>query len=127
MDIAKIARAETTPVELLVPVSNEPTGIVVHVRSVEDEAVRKVSRRLMLRRQWHERKQLDMPIAELERFRFEMVHAAIEKWDWGTATFNGEQPAITLDFIMKLNAPEYRWIVEQIEDAAGDRAAFFRS
>ena len=127
MDIGAIARAQTTPVELRHPVTDEPTGIVVHVRSIEDEAVRKVSRALNDRRQWHERRNMNMPTAEIEKFRFRMVFATIDKWEWGDASFNGEKPAITEEWIASLNTPQHRWIVEQIEDVAGDRAAFFRS
>lgn len=130
MDISKLVNYEGTyTFSLLMPNSEEPTGITIEVRSSGSAAVRD----MVLE---HTDKQIErfakrkLPTAvQGERSEIEKTAGCIVSWNWGNNPktgepnlFNGEVPELT-----KKNAMEFvrlHWVYDQVSEAAGKVANF---
>ncbi|TCV66277.1 hypothetical protein [Neorhizobium sp. S3-V5DH] len=115
---------QVSDLEIIHPVTGQPTGLVVGVRSYRSEAVKRVQRRLgnaaMLANKRNPRKA--GTIEEVEEKTTEIVAASVAHWNMT----NGGQPVpATPESVMKiLSDPRYFFIAEQIDARADEDARF---
>lgn len=124
MDISTLVQTDALgELELRHPVSDEPLGITIQVRSAESETVRAVGRKYANKFLSKNKK----PKADAIEAEFvDKAVAMIDGWDWNGESWDG---SVVEDFDPKLattilSHPDGAWIYEQITDFAGDRANF---
>ena len=122
MDISSIVATERV-VEIKHPATDEPIGLTVTLRPDSHPEVKKA------RREWtNERLKRGGKVDadKVEALNLSLVIAAVGGWDWGDGdlSFKGEKPDFTpanLRAVLK----ELPWVRTQLDEAAGDDAAFF--
>lgn len=128
MDLSSI-KAENTTVEIRHPVTFEPIGLSITLRPPTHPSVKAVQRRLLTEAQKSTKGRL--PAEKLEAYGLDRLIAATEAFTWGEGPdgqpckFEGEQPEATAENARKLYAA-LPWVKQQIDEAMGDEAAFFR-
>lgn len=112
------------PVAIKHPVTGEPTGIVITVASYESERVKKVAREMgnkaLLDQRRNPRK--GETVEAIEDRTFAIAIAAIV--DWEGIEQKGKPLAFSRENARML-LEKLPWVAEQIDQAAGDRTAFF--
>lgn len=124
MDIAKLVDYESTfKLELVNPVTEEKVGITFEMRSVESAASKKVLRKHL--DEVIERQQRNKLIkgADTIRRELEKVAACIASWDWGSNTYNGVKPELSMKKAVEI-LEEQGWIFAQASEACNKVANF---
>jgi hypothetical protein len=125
MDISKLVNSEDLfTLNLTAPESDEPLGIRFMIRSVESDAVKRVSRQ-------HADKFLSSPKKKLTSSKLEAefldkAAAAIASWDWGDHSWKDEKPELTFEKAREV-VEEAPFIYDQVTRASEDRANFTKS
>lgn len=117
MDISNLVDYEKLHrLELLHPVTEEPLGITMDIRSIGSAAVERV----LLD---HTNKQIErfaknkLPTAEQgKRAEIARTAACIAAWDWGDQDFNGRKPELTMNAAVEVLSVS--WIERQVRAAA---------
>lgn len=109
--------------ELLHPVNDQPIGVTMQIRSAGSDVAKRVLRE-------HTNKNLErrikgkMPKSEqLEREELEKAASYIVSWDWGTNTYKGDVPKLTMKTAIEILDAE-GWIFQQVSEAANKIANF---
>lgn len=118
MDVSAIVEYERLfPLDLLHPLTEEPTGIVFQIRSAESREAQKVQRKhiddIYERRQ---RGKLIKGSAEIER-ELEKAASYIASWDWGPHDWKGKKPDLNMKTAIEVMR-EAGWIYAQVVEAA---------
>jgi len=123
MDLASI-KPNTVDVDIIHPGDGEPTGLVITIRSTDDEAVKRVQRKHINQRLKNRDKKPS--IERLEEENVALVCAAVAGWRWGGASeWGGEKPDFTPDNVAEVLGIE--WIRKQVTEALNEEADFFTS
>ena len=115
---------QISELEIMHPVTGQPTGLVVGVRSYRSEAVKRVQRRLgnaaILANKKNPRKA--GTVEEVEEKTNEIVAAAVAHWNM---TSNGQPVPASPEKVMEIvSQPKFFFIAEQIDARADDDARF---
>lgn len=115
---------QVSELEIMHPVTGQPTGLIVGVRSYRSEAVKRVQRRLgnaaILANKKNPRKA--GTVEEVEEKTNEIVAAAVVRWNM---TSNGQPVPATPEKVMEIiSQPKFFFIAEQIDARADDDARF---
>lgn len=124
MDIANLYNYEATfPLELVLPHTDEKTGIIFQIRSASSPEAKKVLRKHV--DEITERTQRGKLVRGETRMKHELEKAAswIASWDWGDHTYNGEVPKLTFAKAVEILDRE-DWIYAQVAEAANNLANF---
>ena len=124
MDISKLVDAEAIfDLELLHPVTDEPLGITMKIRSAGSDAAKRVLRE-------HTNKQIERNIKgkkptseQLEAQELEKAASYIASWDWGKETYDGKVPVLSMKTAIEIMDKE-GWIFGQVVEAANKIANF---
>lgn len=126
-DIAKVDTfdfEQTSTLEIIDPISRQPNGLVVEVRSYRSEAVKRVQRKLGNAAILANKKNPKRAgtVEEVEEKTNEIVAASVAGWNM---TNNGEPVPATPESVMAiLSQPRFFYIVEQIDERADEDARF---
>lgn len=121
MDLAGI-KPSTVDVEIIHPGTGDPTGLVITVKSSEDEAVKRAQRKIYNQRLKTREKKLS--VEKLEEDGIAILTAAVSGWKWnGDAKWNGTKPEFTPDKLADVLAVE--WIRKQVKAVVDEEADFF--
>lgn len=115
---------QISELEIMHPVTGQPTGLIVGVRSYRSEPVKRVQRRLgnaaILANKKNPRKA--GTVEEVEEKTNEIVAAAVAHWNM---TSNGQAVPATPEKVMEIiSQPKFFFIAEQIDARADDDARF---
>jgi hypothetical protein len=124
MEISTIRTGEVM-LDILHPVTDEPLGITVPLRPLDDPIMRRLSRKLNDEKITLGKKGKVFDAKKMEEnFRL-IVFTAMSGWDWkGDATFHGEKPAFNETMVYKV-FDELPWFQSQLEDKLGEIRSFF--
>lgn len=122
MDISSYT-ATTREVVITSPKDAEPIGLTIRLRPTTSPEVTRVKRA-------HTNEILKSrgkaTAEKIEANGLDILVAATESWEWaGDLSFHGEKPEATPENIRRVYK-ELPWARQQIDDALGDEAAFFR-
>ncbi|SMF65920.1 hypothetical protein SAMN02982989_3420 [Xaviernesmea oryzae] len=115
---------QISELEIMHPVTGQPTGLIVGVRSYRSEAVKRVQRRLgnaaILANKKNPRKA--GTVEEVEEKTNEIVAAAVAHWNMMN---NGQPVPATPESVMAIiSQPKFFFIAEQIDARADEDARF---
>ena len=126
-DIAKVDTfdfEQTSTLEILDPITRQPNGLVVEVRSYRSELVKRLQRRLgnaAILANKRNPKRVGT-VEEIEEKTAEIVAAAVAGWNM---TNNGEPVPATPESVMAIiSQPRFYYISEQIDERADEDARF---
>ncbi|KRG47342.1 hypothetical protein ARC20_03155 [Stenotrophomonas panacihumi] len=123
-DLSNIVAAERT-IDIKHPATEEPLGLCLTLLPDSHPQVRAAQRRTMNERL--SGRGGKATAERMEQARIDMLVASIGGWNWqGELTFHGEKPEFTAGNLRAV-FKELPWVAEQVDQALGDRAAFFRS
>jgi hypothetical protein len=115
---------QTSTLEVLDPITRQPNGLIIEVRSYRSEAVKRVHRRLGNAAILANKKNPKRAgtVEEVEEKTNEIVAAAVVSWNMT----NGGQPvpATPESVIAIISKPEFFYIGEQIDERADEDARF---
>lgn len=128
-DLSKIKAHEIT-LDIVHPKTKQPIGVTVSLRSLDDDELKKVNRRIN-----NERMQLSQRGKFVDAEREEMnnrtvLFAAVTGWHWGKdhdgddANFHGSKPEFNRVNFDKI-ADELPWFQLQIQNALLEPERFF--
>jgi hypothetical protein len=123
MDLSSI-KASASTVEILHPATSEPIGLTIGLRPSTHPAVKEVVRRFTNDNLSFNKKKLTAE--KLEAHNLERLVSATESFAWsGDASWGGEKIEATPANVRTVytKAP---WIKDQVDEALGDQARFFR-
>lgn len=130
MDLGTI-RSQNSTVEIVHPGTGKKTGLILELRPMHDDAVKRVTNSIKDHRLKLAARNKNFKAEELESGRFEILSAAIAGWSWGKdddgkeASFAGEQLKYTPVNVRRIL--EIDWIADQVDEALGDTGRFFQS
>ena len=124
MEISKLVDYEQLfDLEIMNPITDKPTGITMKIRSAGSAAAKKVLRE-------HTNKQIERnikgkkPTSEsLEQQELEKAASYIASWDWGSNTYEGEVPKLTMETAIHILDKE-GWIFAPVVEAANEIGNF---
>ena len=118
MDISAIVNYESLfEVHIRNPATDEPTGIVMQVRSADSIEAREIQRKLADKNLERLQRGKVLTAKQLEHQETERAASYIASWDWGENTFRGEVPQFsTAKAIEILSATG--WLEKQVTEAA---------
>lgn len=124
MDLSKRVDYELLyDLELRDPDTDQPLGIVFKLRSAGSDAVKQILRE-QTNKNLERRIKGKMPKADqLEREELEKAAACIASWDWGSHTWKGKKPDLSMKMAMEV-LDEQGWIFGQVSEAANKVANF---
>lgn len=123
MDISGIT-ATTSRVDIRHPATQEPVGLVIWIKPMSDPAIKAVQRRFT--NETLRQRGMKITAEKAEANRTDILIACIDKWEWnGEAEFNGEKPELTPENARKVLKLD--WIRDQVDEALGDEASFFKA
>lgn len=131
-DFATIKPASEALVDILHPVTNEPTGMRVSIMSLKDDRMKSLRRQIQDRRLLLERKGKGFKSEDLEENGYEIAFRAMTGWDWGKDAdgepnlFNGKVPEFSKPVVLEV-FKALEWFYEQVMQAADDDKRFFVS
>lgn len=121
MDLAGI-KPSTVDVEIIHPGTGEATGLVITVKSTEDDSVKRLQRSQINRRLKSRDKKLS--VEKIEEESNAVICAAVAGWTWGgDAKWNGKKPEFTPENVAEVLAVE--WIRKQVKTVLDEEADFF--
>jgi hypothetical protein len=130
MEITEL-RANEIMLEIVHPKTEQPLGITVPLRSLEDEEMKKLSRKLQNDRIGLSKRGKVFTAEQIEENENLILFTAMTGWDWHKdangeqALFHGEKPAFTKEKVYQV-FNELPWFKAQVMDGAGDTKAFFQ-
>ena len=115
---------QISELEIMHPVTGQPTGLLIGIRSYRSETVKRIQRRLgnaaILANKKNPRKA--GTVEEVEEKTNEIVAAAVAHWNM---TNDGQPvPATPESVIAVINQPKFFFIAEQIDARADEDARF---
>lgn len=119
MDISSVVNYEKLfPLTVKHPITDEPTGLTMQIRSSGSEACKTIYRK-------HADEMLQMRYKgkrpngkQAEREELERTAACIDSWVWGgEANYRGEKPALTMSKAIEL-LEKVPWIYAQVKEEA---------
>lgn len=124
MDIFDI-QANSRTIDIVHPVTQEPTGLKVTLLPRSDAKVEAAQRKISNRRLAS--RSTKVTAESLEADGLELLIAHVESWEWtGSATFQGKKIECTPENV-RLVLKSASWIKEQIDREAGSSEAFFEA
>jgi len=115
---------QISTLEVLDPITAQPNGLVIQVRSYRSEAAKRVARRIgnasILAKTKNPKKA--GTIEETEERAYELVAAAI--FSWNMKSGGKDVPATPEAIIPIISQPRYFFISEQVDERANDDARF---
>ena len=128
MDLSSI-KASASSVEILHPATAEPIGLTIGLRPSTHPAVKEVQRRFT--NDTLNARHKKITAEKLEANNLDRLVAATDSFAWGNGpdgkptTWNGEALEANAANVRKVytQAP---WIKQQVDEALGDEARFFR-
>ncbi|WMT85563.1 hypothetical protein NO932_11555 [Pelagibacterium sp. 26DY04] len=124
MEISGIVQYEQLfTLEILHPVTEEPTGITCMIRSAGSAEVKKVLRQQTDANLERSQKRKLIKGATLEQQEIEKAAAYIASWDWGDNTWHGKVPDDTYKAKFEVLDAE-PWFFAQVAEAANTIANF---
>lgn len=123
MDLSKLHK-DTQTVEITVPGTGKKTGLVIEIRSPEADEIKAIQRKWQNKALRSGRNVIGAE--DIERQAIDTLVAAVDSWQWGSATWGGEKPNCTPENVRKvISDPAGSFIRDQIDRAFGDEAGFF--
>lgn len=118
MEIAKLFNYDTLfTLDVLNPSTDEKVGITMKIRSAGSDEAKKVLR-TQTNANIERRVRGKLPKSEqLEQDELEKAVSYIASWDWGTNTYEGAKPDLTVDTAIEILKAE-GWIFGQVVEAA---------
>lgn len=118
MEISGIVNYETLfTVDIKHAVTDESVGVVMKIRSAGSDEAKKILRS-QTNKNLERRVKGKVPKSEqLERDELEKAASYIESWDWGSNTYNGKVPELTMSIAIEILEKE-GWIFGQVVEAA---------
>ena len=118
MDISNIINYEQLyTLDVLHPVTEKPLGIMMQIRSEGSPAAKEVQRQ-------HTSKNVERAVkgktrtgADIEQENAELAASYIASWDWGTNTYEGSKPELSMDTAIRILKKE-DWLYQQVMKAA---------
>ena len=124
MDFAELTPKERL-VDILDPVKQEPTGIVVSLVSFDDPKLNSIKRKITDDRLRLESRGKTVNAADIENNEYAMIFAAMTGWSWnGDAQFNKTKPEFNLKNVTEV-LERLPWMKRQISSAIAEVDAFF--
>jgi len=124
MDLSAIKPVEHV-LDIVHPGTNEPLGIKVSLLSLDDDAMKKVKRKIQDASNALARKGKSFSAEQVEENHNLLLFTAMTGWSWeGDANFHGEKPAFTVAMVYKV-FNELPWFRDQISEKVGDTKSFF--
>ena len=118
MEISGIINYETLfTLDIVHPITDEKNGIKMKIRSAGSDGAKKVLRKQTNKNIERRVKNKMLKSEQLERDELEKAASYIESWDWGSNTYNGKVPELTMDTAIEILEKE-GWIFGQVVEAA---------
>ena len=118
MEISGIVNYETLfSLDIKHVVTDDKVGIKMKIRSAGSDGAKKVLRS-QTNKNIERRVKNKIPKSEqLERDELEKAASYIESWNWGSNTYNGKVPELTMETAIEILEKE-GWIFGQVVEAA---------
>lgn len=123
MDISTV-EAGPREVQIINPKTYEPIGLTITVLPGSHPKVKDASRKLQNARLAQRNQKITAEQLEANGLTILLAHIESWKWDEGV-TFGGEKLEFNEASVRKVLKKD--WIRRQVDEAAGDEAAFFQS
>lgn len=125
MDISELKPTERM-VDILHPVTEEPTGIKVSLMALTDPKMKKVQRRIQDERIRLETRGKSFKAEDIEENENLLIFSSMTGWLWeGDAKYEGGVPDFNEANVKKI-LKELPWFKMQIAQALGEEKAFFQ-
>jgi hypothetical protein len=115
MDIEEIQRT-TVDLEITHPVSGEPTGLVLTLRSLSDPEIRRMAEASLEKQRAAARRQKQFTVRQEIAEDIRIKAACVTAINWGDASLAGEKPELSLEVAEKLLAKDfiYKQVTQQL-------------
>src|SRR5690349_4947876 len=118
MEISKIVNYEQTfTLDVLHPISEKPLGIRMQIRSDGSPAAKEVLRAHTSRNIERGMKGKTRTGLDIEQENAELAAFYIASWDWGSNTYDGKVPELSMDNAIDILRKE-DWLYQQVVKAA---------
>lgn len=111
------------PLEIRHPVTDAPLGVVFQIRSAGSAEAKAVQRRQSDANMKRMQKNKALSSAVVEQQMLERAASYVASWDWGTETWKGEVPELSMGKAAEIMG-EADWMYAQVTEAAENIANF---